>query len=54
MAGNQTSTLVITEVAPEDFGRYYFEVNVLQKDPELGNGTRADRPGRETNGWSQK
>ncbi|XP_023280600.1 uncharacterized protein LOC111668724 [Seriola lalandi dorsalis] len=36
---NQTSSLVITQVAPEDSGRYYCEVNVLQKDPEKGNGT---------------
>lgn len=37
---NQTSCLVITEVAPEDCGLYYCEVNVLQKDPERGNGTK--------------
>ncbi len=36
---NQTSSLVITEVAQEDSGWYYCEVNVLQKDPEWGNGT---------------
>ncbi|KAM7421322.1 hypothetical protein PAMA_015462 [Pampus argenteus] len=36
---NQTSSLVITEVALEDSGWYYCEVNVLQKEPELGNGT---------------
>lgn len=36
---NQTSSLKITQVAPEDSGRYYCEVNVLQKDPERGNGT---------------
>lgn len=36
---NQTSSLVITEVAPEDSGWYYCEVNVLQKDPGWGNGT---------------
>ena len=36
---NQTSSLVITEVAPEDSGWYYCEVSVLQKDPEQGNGT---------------
>ncbi|KAM3613587.1 uncharacterized protein V6R79_001902 [Siganus canaliculatus] len=36
---NQTSSLVITEVALEDSGWYYCEVNVLQKDPERGNGT---------------
>ncbi|XP_034731042.1 uncharacterized protein LOC117946779 [Etheostoma cragini] len=36
---NQTSSLVITEVALEDSGWYYCEVNVLQKDPEWGNGT---------------
>lgn len=36
---NQTSTLVITEVALEDSGWYYCEVNVLQKEPEWGNGT---------------
>lgn len=36
---NQTSSLKIAQVAPEDSGRYYCEVNVLQKDPERGNGT---------------
>ncbi|KAF3692218.1 Tyrosine-protein phosphatase non-receptor type substrate 1 [Channa argus] len=36
---NQTSYLLITEVALEDFGWYYCEVNVLQRDPEWGNGT---------------
>lgn len=36
---NQTSSLVITEVALEDSGWYHCEVNVLQKDPEWGNGT---------------
>lgn len=36
---NQTSSLVIAEVALEDSGWYYCEVNVLQKDPEWGNGT---------------
>uniref|UniRef100_A0A673BSP0 Ig-like domain-containing protein n=1 Tax=Sphaeramia orbicularis TaxID=375764 RepID=A0A673BSP0_9TELE len=36
---NQTSYLVITEVALEDSGWYYCEVNVLQEDPEWGNGT---------------
>ncbi|XP_070690737.1 tyrosine-protein phosphatase non-receptor type substrate 1-like [Pempheris klunzingeri] len=36
---NQTSSLKITEVALEDSGWYYCEVNVLQKDPECGNGT---------------
>uniref|UniRef100_A0A8C4DFX7 Ig-like domain-containing protein n=1 Tax=Dicentrarchus labrax TaxID=13489 RepID=A0A8C4DFX7_DICLA len=36
---DQTSSLVITEVALEDSGWYYCEVNVLQKDPEWGNGT---------------
>ncbi|XP_068591538.1 tyrosine-protein phosphatase non-receptor type substrate 1-like [Cebidichthys violaceus] len=36
---NQTSSLVITEVALEDSGWYYCELNVLQKDPECGNGT---------------
>ncbi|XP_035806865.1 signal-regulatory protein beta-1-like [Amphiprion ocellaris] len=36
---NQTSSLVITDVAPEDSGWYYCEVNVLHKDPEWGNGT---------------
>uniref|UniRef100_A0A3Q3LH72 Ig-like domain-containing protein n=1 Tax=Mastacembelus armatus TaxID=205130 RepID=A0A3Q3LH72_9TELE len=36
---NQTSSLVISEVALEDSGWYYCEVNVLQKDPEWGNGT---------------
>ncbi|KAM7383101.1 hypothetical protein PAMP_002783 [Pampus punctatissimus] len=36
---NQESSLVITEVALEDSGWYYCEVNVLQKEPELGNGT---------------
>lgn len=37
---NQTSSLVITGVALQDSGWYYCEVNVLQKDPELGNGTK--------------
>ncbi|KAK2844908.1 hypothetical protein Q5P01_011567 [Channa striata] len=32
-------TLLITQVALEDSGRYYCEVNVLHRDPELGNGT---------------
>ncbi|KAK9514164.1 hypothetical protein VZT92_027651 [Zoarces viviparus] len=36
---NQTSSLVITAVALEDAGWYYCEVNVLQRDPECGNGT---------------
>ncbi|XP_042346716.1 uncharacterized protein LOC121946280 [Plectropomus leopardus] len=36
---NQTSSLVISEVTLEDSGWYYCEVNVLQKDPEWGNGT---------------
>ncbi|XP_008296212.1 tyrosine-protein phosphatase non-receptor type substrate 1-like [Stegastes partitus] len=36
---NQTSSLVITDVAPEDSGWYYCEVNVLHRDPERGNGT---------------
>lgn len=36
---NQSSSLVITQVTPEDSGWYYCEVNVLQKDPERGNGT---------------
>uniref|UniRef100_A0A671Y8I5 Ig-like domain-containing protein n=1 Tax=Sparus aurata TaxID=8175 RepID=A0A671Y8I5_SPAAU len=36
---NSTSSLVITEVTPEDSGWYYCEVNVLQKEPEWGNGT---------------
>uniref|UniRef100_A0A3Q1H4M3 Ig-like domain-containing protein n=1 Tax=Acanthochromis polyacanthus TaxID=80966 RepID=A0A3Q1H4M3_9TELE len=36
---NQTSSLVITDAAPEDSGWYYCEVNVLHKDPEWGNGT---------------
>lgn len=36
---NQTSSLVITEVALGDSGWYYCEVNVLQKEPERGNGT---------------
>lgn len=36
---NQTSSLMITQVALEDSGWYYCEVNVLQKDPEWGNGT---------------
>ncbi|XP_034030023.1 tyrosine-protein phosphatase non-receptor type substrate 1-like isoform X2 [Thalassophryne amazonica] len=36
---NQTSSLVITKVTLEDSGWYYCEVNVLQKDPEWGNGT---------------
>ncbi|KAK5615908.1 hypothetical protein CRENBAI_020434 [Crenichthys baileyi] len=37
---NQTSSLVITEVTLEDCGWYYWVVNILQKDPELGNGTK--------------
>uniref|UniRef100_A0A3B5RCZ5 Ig-like domain-containing protein n=1 Tax=Xiphophorus maculatus TaxID=8083 RepID=A0A3B5RCZ5_XIPMA len=37
---NQTSSLVITEVTLEDCGWYFCEVNVLQKDPKLGNGTK--------------
>ncbi|XP_060906085.1 tyrosine-protein phosphatase non-receptor type substrate 1-like [Labrus mixtus] len=37
---DQTSSLEISEVAPEDSGWYYCEVNVLQKDPAMGNGTR--------------
>lgn len=36
---NQSSSLLITHVAPKDSGRYFCEVNVLHKDPELGNGT---------------
>ncbi|CAN9513866.1 unnamed protein product [Ophioblennius macclurei] len=36
---NQTSSLVIPQVTLEDCGWYYCEVNVLQKDPERGNGT---------------
>uniref|UniRef100_A0A8C3G3Y5 Ig-like domain-containing protein n=1 Tax=Cyclopterus lumpus TaxID=8103 RepID=A0A8C3G3Y5_CYCLU len=36
---NQTSSLVMAEVALEDAGWYYCEVNVLQRDPECGNGT---------------
>ncbi|XP_029958202.1 tyrosine-protein phosphatase non-receptor type substrate 1-like [Salarias fasciatus] len=36
---NQISSLVIPRVTLEDSGWYYCEVNVLQKDPELGNGT---------------
>lgn len=36
---NKTSSLVITKVALEDSGWYYCVVNVLQKDPEWGNGT---------------
>ncbi|XP_026229087.1 tyrosine-protein phosphatase non-receptor type substrate 1-like isoform X2 [Anabas testudineus] len=36
---NKTSSLMITEVALEDSGWYYCVVNVLQKDPEWGNGT---------------
>uniref|UniRef100_A0A665UUU1 Ig-like domain-containing protein n=1 Tax=Echeneis naucrates TaxID=173247 RepID=A0A665UUU1_ECHNA len=36
---NQTSSLVITQVALEDSGQYLCEVNVLQRDPEQGNGT---------------
>lgn len=36
---NQTSTLVISQVTLEDCGWYYCEVNVLQNDPEWGNGT---------------
>lgn len=37
---NQTSSLVITGVVQEDSGWYYCEVNILQQDPELGNGTK--------------
>ncbi|KAL0984778.1 hypothetical protein UPYG_G00146790 [Umbra pygmaea] len=37
-SAGQTS-LVITEVCTEDAGVYYCEVNVLHRDPELGNGT---------------
>lgn len=37
---NQISSLVIKEVSLEDSGWYYCEVNVLQKDPEWGNGTK--------------
>ncbi|XP_019896598.2 tyrosine-protein phosphatase non-receptor type substrate 1-like [Esox lucius] len=37
-SAGQTS-LVITEVCMEDEGVYYCEVNVLHRDPELGNGT---------------
>uniref|UniRef100_A0A668ABF4 Ig-like domain-containing protein n=1 Tax=Myripristis murdjan TaxID=586833 RepID=A0A668ABF4_9TELE len=37
---NQTSSLVISEVALEDSGLYYCEVNVLHRDPERGGGTR--------------
>uniref|UniRef100_A0A3B5LGZ3 Ig-like domain-containing protein n=1 Tax=Xiphophorus couchianus TaxID=32473 RepID=A0A3B5LGZ3_9TELE len=37
---NQTSSLVITEVTLEDCGWFFCEVNVLQKDPKLGNGTK--------------
>ncbi|XP_017279204.2 signal-regulatory protein beta-1-like [Kryptolebias marmoratus] len=36
---NQSSSLVIPEVTLEDSGWYYCEVNVLQKDPQRGNGT---------------
>lgn len=36
---NQTSSLAIAEVAQEDSGWYYREVNVLHKDPGWGNGT---------------
>lgn len=36
---NKTSSLVIANVALEDSGWYYCVVNVLQKDPEWGNGT---------------
>ncbi|XP_029306960.1 uncharacterized protein LOC115020989 [Cottoperca gobio] len=36
---NQTSSLVITGVTLEDSGWYFCEVNILQKDPEWGNGT---------------
>lgn len=37
---NQTSSLVIREASLEDSGWYYCEVNVLQRDPEWGNGTK--------------
>lgn len=51
---NQTSSLVITEVAPEDSGWYYCEVNVLQKDPEWGNGTELFILGEKQNCLFQK
>uniref|UniRef100_A0A3B5B026 Ig-like domain-containing protein n=1 Tax=Stegastes partitus TaxID=144197 RepID=A0A3B5B026_9TELE len=51
---NQTSSLVITDVAPEDSGWYYCEVNVLHRDPERGNGTELVVLGEKTNGRSQK
>lgn len=35
---NQTSYLVITQVALEDSGWYYRQANVLQEDPEWGDG----------------
>ncbi|KAJ7985325.1 hypothetical protein DPEC_G00350900 [Dallia pectoralis] len=34
------SSLVITDVCVEDEGVYFCEVNVLHRDPELGNGTK--------------
>lgn len=37
---NHSSSLVIIEVTLGDSGWYYCEVNVLQKDPERGNGTQ--------------
>lgn len=37
---NQTSSLVITGVVQEDSGWYHCEVNILQRDPEWGNGTK--------------
>lgn len=36
---NQTSSLEILEVALEDSGWYFCEVNVLQRDPVMGEGT---------------
>ncbi|GLD53049.1 tyrosine-protein phosphatase non-receptor type substrate 1-like isoform X1, partial [Lates japonicus] len=49
---NQTSSLVITGVAPEDSGRYYCEVNVLQMDPERGNGTELVVSDPQTGQWA--
>ncbi|CAJ1062768.1 tyrosine-protein phosphatase non-receptor type substrate 1-like [Xyrichtys novacula] len=37
---DQTSSLEISGVALEDSGWYYCEVNVLQRDPGMGNGTK--------------
>ncbi|KAK7877349.1 hypothetical protein WMY93_031937 [Mugilogobius chulae] len=36
---NHSSSLLITEAAPEDSGKYYCEVTVPLKDPVRSNGT---------------